>query len=201
MQDVILEHNAYETVENHDITELLYVDKSFDFAKDVPFYHEVWMLDFKYKPIRMIWADIPGPDARMQRKQIWYIVYQVTNLGKAFRTVEVPDDKLYQLYKLVEVDKPVRFAPVFTLEVHDTLRKEVEGFGQGHDRAVYSDRASARESVPVEDKNSRVPHVRAEWPVEGDCRRRDGLGRRHLAGRRPEQRLVFRLCRGPDERL
>ncbi len=131
MQDVILEHNAYETVENHDITELLYIDKSFDFAKDVPFYHELWMLDFKYKPIRMIWADIPGPDARMQRKQIWYIVYQVTNLGKAFRTVEVPGDKLYHLYKLVEVDKPVRFIPVFTLEVHNTLRKEVEGSAKG----------------------------------------------------------------------
>jgi hypothetical protein len=41
--------------------------------------------------------------------------------------VEQPDDKLYQLYKLVEVDKPVRFIPVFNLEVHNTLRKEVEG--------------------------------------------------------------------------
>ena len=102
---------------------MLYIDDTFDFAKDVPFRHEVWMLEIKYKPIRMIWADIPGPDARMQRKQIWYMVYQVTNPGKVFRSVE-PDDKLY---KLVTVDKPVRFVPVFTLEVHNALRKEVEG--------------------------------------------------------------------------
>ena len=63
----------------------------------------------------------------MQRKQIWYMVYQVTNPGKALRSVEVPEDKLYRLYKLEEVDKPVRFIPVFTLEVHNQLRKEVEG--------------------------------------------------------------------------
>ncbi len=123
MQDVIPDRKADETVQRHDITELLYVDPTFDFAKDVPFRHDVWMLEIKYKPIRMIWADIPAPDARMQRKQIWYMVYQVTNPGKVFRSVE-QDDKLY---KLATVDQPVRFTPVFTLEVHNTLRKELEG--------------------------------------------------------------------------
>jgi hypothetical protein len=38
--------------------------------------------------------------------------------------VENPDDKLY---KLVTVDQPVRFTPVFTLEIHNALRKELEG--------------------------------------------------------------------------
>jgi hypothetical protein len=124
MQDVIQERKADETIQRHDITELLYVDPTFDFAKDVPFRHEVWMLEFKYKPIRMIAADLPGPNGRLQRKQIWYMVYQVTNPGKVFRSVEKPEDRLY---KLVTEDKPVRFTPVFTLEVHDLLRKEVEG--------------------------------------------------------------------------
>ncbi len=82
MQDVIPDRSASETVERHDITELLYVNDTFDFAKDASFRHEVWMLEFKYKPMRMIWADIPGPDARMLRKQIWYMVYQVTNPGQ-----------------------------------------------------------------------------------------------------------------------
>jgi hypothetical protein len=127
MQDVIRDHKADETIEHNPITELLYIDPTFDFAKDVPFRHEVWMLDFKYKPIRMIWADIPGPDGRMRRKQIWYLVYEVTNSGQTYRSVE--DDKLY---KLVTEDKPVRFSPVFTLEVHNLLRKEVEGSAKAH---------------------------------------------------------------------
>jgi hypothetical protein len=128
MQNVIPDRKADDTIEKHNVTELLYADDTFDFAKDVPFRREVWVLDFKYKPIRMIWADIPGPNARMQQKQIWYIVYQVTNPGKTYRSVE-QDDKLY---KLVSEDKPVRFAPVFTLEVHNLLRKEVEGSAKGH---------------------------------------------------------------------
>jgi hypothetical protein len=126
MQDVVPGRDASDTIDRHGITELLYVDDSFEFAKNAPFHHEVWTLDIKYKPMRMIWADIPGRGG-MQRKQIWYIVYQVTNPGKVLRSVEVPEDKLYRLYKLEEVDKPVRFIPVFTLEVHNQLRKEVEG--------------------------------------------------------------------------
>ncbi|MEI8374119.1 MAG: hypothetical protein WCJ35_14950 [Planctomycetota bacterium] len=147
MQDVIPDRSADETVEHHDVTELLYVNDAFDFAKDVPFRHEVWMLEIKYKPVRMIWADIPGSNARMQQKQIWYMVYQVTNPGKVFRSVE-QDDKLY---KLVTEDKPVRFTPVFTLEVHNALRKELEG----------STRAYVEQYIPIvlpairarEDKN------------------------------------------------
>ena len=131
MQDVIPDRKAEETVERHDITELLYVNDGFDFAKNVSFRHEVWMLEFQYKPLRMIWADIPGPDGHMQRKQVWYLVYQVTNAGKAFRTVEGDDQQFKMLYKLVNVDKPVRFAPVFTLETHSALRKEVEGSAKG----------------------------------------------------------------------
>jgi len=128
MQDVIPDRKADETIERHPITELLYLDDTFDFAKEVTFRHEVWMLEIQYKPIRMLWADIPGPDARMQRKQIWYMVYQVTNPGKVFRSVQ-QDDKLY---KLETVDKPVRFTPVFTLEVHNALRKEVEGSAKAY---------------------------------------------------------------------
>jgi hypothetical protein len=127
MKDVDSDRNADETIEKHNITELLFVDPDFDFAKDVPFRHEVWALEFKYKPIRMIWADIPGPDARMKQTQVWYMVYQVTNRGQIYRSEE-QDDKLY---KLVTVDKPVRFTPVFTLEIHNFLRKEVEGSAKG----------------------------------------------------------------------
>jgi hypothetical protein len=135
MQDVDPARHADETVERHDVTELLYVDPNFDFAKDVPFRHQVWMLEIKYKPVRMIYADIPGPDGRMLRKQIWYIVYQVTNPGKVYQPVEKNDelnklDVAGKLYKLETVDKPVRFTPVFTLETHNLLAKEVPGFAK-----------------------------------------------------------------------
>ena len=43
-----------ETVSRHDVVELLAVDKNFNWAKDVDFRHEVWALQFKFKPVRMI---------------------------------------------------------------------------------------------------------------------------------------------------
>lgn len=135
LQDADATRHPAETVQRHDVTELLYVDPNFDFAKDVPFRHQVWMLDVKYKPVRMIWADIPTPEGRMLRKQIWYIVYQVTNPGKAYRPVEKDDelnklDVSGKLYKLETVDTPVRFTPVFTLETHNLLVKEKPGFSK-----------------------------------------------------------------------
>ena len=102
----------------------------------MPFHHEIWMLDIQYKPMRMMWADILGPDGRpMLRKQIWYIVYQVTNPGKAFHAVESDDplNKLEvagKLFKLETIDKPRRFSPGFTLETHNTLVKEQVGFAK-----------------------------------------------------------------------
>ncbi len=115
-----------ESVDRHDVTELLAVDPNFDFAKDVPFRRDVWMLDFQFKPMRMIWADIPGSNGRMLRKQIWYIVYQVTNPGKVYHHVENEE----HLFSVETVDKPIRFSPLFTLEIHNQLRKEVAGSGK-----------------------------------------------------------------------
>ena len=42
-----------ESVSRHDIVELLAVDQGFDWAKDIPFRHDVWVLEFKFKPMRM----------------------------------------------------------------------------------------------------------------------------------------------------
>jgi len=151
MQDVDLAHQPEETVERHPVTELLFIDPNFDFAKDVPFRHLIWALEIKYKPVRMIWADIPGPDGRMQRRQIWYIVYQVTNPGQAYQPVE-KDDELNKLktsgrlYELKIINEPRRFSPVFTLETHNLLVKEVPGFAK----------AAVEQDIPIV-----IPAIRA----------------------------------------
>jgi hypothetical protein len=110
-----------ESVSRHNVVELLAVDPKFGWAKDVPFRHDVWVLDFKFKPVRMIWIDIPQPSGLMQRKLIWYMVYSVTNTGQVMHPVE-SEDLPYevfnkrQLAKVEMVDRPLRFAPEFLLE-------------------------------------------------------------------------------------
>jgi len=109
-----------ESVSRHNVVELLAVDPKFDWAKDIPFRRDVWVLDFKFKPMRMIWVDIPQPSGYMQRKLIWYMVYSVTNTGKAMHPVD--DDVPYELYekrqlvKVEMVDRSVRFKPEFLFE-------------------------------------------------------------------------------------
>ena len=77
-----------ETVSRHDVVGLLAVDPKFDWAKDIAFHRDVWVLKFQFKPMRMIWVDIPQPGGFMQRKLIWYMVYVVTNTGKIMHPVE-----------------------------------------------------------------------------------------------------------------
>jgi len=128
-----------ETVSRHDVVELLAVDPKFDWAKDVAFRRDIWVLDFKFKTMRMIWVDVPQPSGMMQRKLIWYLVYSVTNTGKALHPVEDVDLSYEtfnkrQLYKVVTVDRPVRFSPEFLLEGHQRLKGDA-GFTK-----VYPDR-------------------------------------------------------------
>ena len=71
-----------ESFSIHDVTELLAVDPNFDFAKEILFPHDVWSLEFQFKPVRTIWVDIPQPSGKMQRELIWYMVYAVTNRAR-----------------------------------------------------------------------------------------------------------------------
>jgi hypothetical protein len=127
------------TVSRHDIQELLAVDKKFDWAKDVPFRHDVWALKFQFKPVRMIWVDIPQPSGYMQRTLIWYLVYSVTNSGKVLHPVEDADlpydtSEKKQLYDVKTEDRPVRFVPEFLLEGYQHMKDDL-GF-----RKAYCDR-------------------------------------------------------------
>ena len=146
-----------ETVSRHDVVELLAIDPKFPGAKNVPFRRDVWVLDFKFKPVRMIWVDIPQPSGRMQRKLIWYMVYSVTNTGKTLHPVEDVDlsydtfDKR-QLYEVKTEDGPVHFAPEFLLEGHQRMADDT-GFVK-----VYADRVIPVAMGPIrlrEDPNRR----------------------------------------------
>ncbi len=123
-----------DTVSQHDVVELLAVDKKYDWAKDISFRHEVWALQFSFKPMRMIWVDVPQASGKMQRKLIWYMVYSVANTGKVMAPVKdtaLPYENALsnkeKVFEIKLVDKPVHFIPEFLLEGHNRL-KEGEGF-------------------------------------------------------------------------
>lgn len=60
----------------------------FERAKAATLRRTIWNLEFSFKPMRMVYVDIPQPNNKMQRKLVWYMVYRVRNLGKHSTPVE-----------------------------------------------------------------------------------------------------------------
>jgi hypothetical protein len=61
----------------------------FERAKTATLRRTIWNLEFSFKPLRMIYVDIPQPTGKMQRKLVWYMVYRVRNLGGHIKPEEV----------------------------------------------------------------------------------------------------------------
>ena len=112
MQSIDPAKKVRETFARHDIVELLAIDPNFDWAKGIPFRHDVWHLEFKFKPVRMISVDVPQRSGKMRQELIWYIVYSISNHGQAMH----PTKEANGTYKVESVDLPVRFVPEFLLE-------------------------------------------------------------------------------------
>ena len=56
-----LDTEINETFSQHNVVELLAADPNYQWAKDITFRHAVWQLEFEFKPMRMIYVDIPQP--------------------------------------------------------------------------------------------------------------------------------------------
>ena len=121
-----------ETFSRHDINEVLAGGRKLPWAKDVAFRHDVYNLQFSFKPIRMMYVDVPQTNGQMQRELIWYMVYSVTNAGKTMHPVADPDGT----YKIELVDQKTQFIPKFYLEgyrTRDDMEKKKGGM-------VFADR-------------------------------------------------------------
>jgi hypothetical protein len=91
-------------VSRHDMVEILRQNAAFgerpwslNLARGIKVDTPLWDLEFSFKPLRMIWVDLPTAQGAFQRKQVWYLVYRVRNLSA----------------------DPVPFAPRFLLETHE----------------------------------------------------------------------------------
>ena len=123
MENVEPARQTNESVNRHDIVEILAVDPDFKWAKDVPFRTAVWNLEFKCKPVRMVWIDVPQKSGKMMRKAIYYMVYSVTNQPLAEQKNKPPRFGWMEpvkaedgTYTIEYQDRPIRFIPEFLLE-------------------------------------------------------------------------------------
>ena len=116
METIPPDVQATDTVSVDDVMELAEADPSFGkFAKNVRFRRDIWYLEFSFKPVRMIWIDVPQPDGHLKQKLVWYLLYSVTNHGQTLTPVEQAD----KTYLVEEKQEPVRFVPEFILQATD----------------------------------------------------------------------------------
>ena len=181
----------------------LATDPNYQWAKDITYRHDIWQLEFEFKPMRMIYVDIPQSSGKMQRKLIWYLVYTVKNTGKVL--VPTPDKMLpyekdltdkKKVYRIKEETKPIRFVPEFLLEGCNRM-KVGEGFTKAYPRSGDTRRHRA-DSVAGGSEPEIAYHG---GDVQGGRRRRNSMGRSDLGRYRSANRAFFGLRDGLDQRL
>ena len=194
------ETEVNETFSRHDSVELLAADPNYQWAKDITFRHDVWQLEFEFKPMRMIYVDMPQPSGKLQRKMIWYLVYTVKNTGKIL--VPKQDQELsyeknladkQKVFEIKEETKPIRFVPEFLLEGSNRM-KEGEGFTK-----AYPDRVNPIAIGPIQMLRGSQPETADHRrDVQGSGRWRNSLGRSDLGGYRSADRAVHGVCNRLD---
>ncbi|MEM6328898.1 MAG: hypothetical protein AAF790_01485 [Planctomycetota bacterium] len=85
-------------------------------AEQVRFRRDVWNLDFGFKPLRMIFVDLPTRTGEMRRTLVWYLVYRVDNRSDALSPSEEQDG---YFSVAPQPAQPRRFLPHFVLEGQD----------------------------------------------------------------------------------
>lgn len=122
MKDASPARQVEESYSRHDVVELLAVDAAFDWAREATFRRDIWNLRFEYKPVRMVWVDMPQSSGKVQRKAIHYLVYSVTNVPLAVQKQQPPCygwmhpvEKEDGSYEVEYQDRPIQFVPEFLL--------------------------------------------------------------------------------------
>lgn len=52
-------------------------------AKEIRYQRDIWCLQFSFKPLRIVYVDIPNKEGSFDKKAVWYLVYNVKNTGPA----------------------------------------------------------------------------------------------------------------------
>jgi hypothetical protein len=87
-------------------------------TKNVIFRHEVWSMEFGFKPVRMIAVDVPNADGEVETKLVWYLLYYVRYRGGDLTPTAGKDtfgNEVYGLPATAPGKQVRRFMPGFVL--------------------------------------------------------------------------------------
>lgn len=98
-----------------------------EMARQVTLRREVFCLEFSFKPLRMIYLDIPQPDGKLSRKLIWYMVYRVRYRGGDLRpaTDKIGTAEVFRRVESIGYNSRRAF-PMLVLEDHIRGKKYLD---------------------------------------------------------------------------
>ena len=91
-------------------------------AKDVRFQRDVWCLQFSFKPMRIVEVDIPNKEGTFDKKAVWYLVYNVKNVGSA----EIESKSVERTIKVDGADQVVEVEELVLNNPGGAIGSEVE---------------------------------------------------------------------------
>jgi hypothetical protein len=169
-----------DTVSTHDIVEIR-ANKALDWTPElvfspsrtlygmssgVKFRRDVSCLEFSFKPLRMIYVDVPTASGGTGRKQVWYLVYRVRNTGQVLKPV-VGEDGVYKAE--LGAGGPLRFIPQFVLESNDRQPNGERLEKSYLDRVIPAAVAAIRaRELPGQELLNSVEMAERTIPVSGD---------------------------------
>jgi hypothetical protein len=118
----------------------------FEMAQQVTLRHKVWSLELSFKPLRMIYVDIPVAPGVLKRKLVWYMAYRVRNTGKHLEPKPTVDEFGQTTYTTGPAEKdPAFFFPHFVLE-GEFFDKDKRQYV----RRAYLDRIIPEARIPIQ---------------------------------------------------
>lgn len=98
-----------------------------EMARQVTLRREVFCLEYSFKPLRMIYLDIPQPDGKLARKLIWYMVYRVRYRGGDLRpaTDKIGTAEVFRRVESIGYNSRRAF-PMLVLEDHIRGKKYLD---------------------------------------------------------------------------
>ncbi len=111
-------------------------------TRDIVLFRDIWQYEFAFLGLRQIELEIPVANNRVAKKNVWYMVYRVRNVGKTISYDKITDQLVKTDQHEIVLDRteldpatlPGRFFPVFTLVgwVHNPQTGD-------YDRVEYTD--------------------------------------------------------------
>ncbi|NIL97664.1 MAG: hypothetical protein GTO53_08330 [Planctomycetales bacterium] len=149
-QTIPVEREAEETSSIHDMIELTQGIPDLRWTPDEHeesltlyrraersiFRRGIWQVQITFKPLRMIYVDLPQPNGKMKRELVWYMVYRITNPGKHLTPVQGEQKQFHpgewKIERANDYEKmyahigPHRFTPIFLLRTHRDQKLSID---------------------------------------------------------------------------